>query len=125
VCKPTCADFPAAPININVPIAVKAEISCPKIKIVSLTIYGPIANIVLNSKDPKVNHIKNIAIAMATSPTLFTIIALIADLFACNLVYQKLINKYEHNPTPSHPINNCKMLSAVTKTNMKNVNNDK
>ena len=51
--------------------------------------------------------------------------ALIADLFACNRVNQKLINKYEHKPTPSHPRNNCIKLSLVTKINIKNVNNDK
>jgi hypothetical protein len=39
------------------------------------------------------------------SPTLFTNIAFIAALFAKILKYQKLINKYEDNPTPSHPIN--------------------
>lgn len=41
------------------------------------------------------------------------------------LVYQKLINKKEHKPTPSQPTNNCKKLSAVTKINIKNVNKDK
>jgi len=51
--------------------------------------------------------------------------ALIADLLACNLVNQKLISKYEHKPTPSHPINKIKKLSPVIKTIMKNVNNDK
>ena len=59
------------------------------------------------------------------SPTLFTAIACIAALFACILVYQKFINKYEHNPTPSHPINNCITFSPVTNTIMKNVNSDK
>jgi hypothetical protein len=32
--------------------------------------------------------------------------ALMAALLACILVNQKFINKYEHKPTPSHPINN-------------------
>ncbi len=66
-----------------------------------------------------------IAITTPTSPIRFTIIAFIADLLACILVYQKLINKYEHSPTPSHPTNNCSKLSAVTKININHVNNDK
>ena len=65
------------------------------------------------------------AVTTATSPTLFTTMASIADLLACNLVNQKFINKYEHNPTPSQPINSCIMLSDVTNINIKNVNNDK
>ena len=48
-----------------------------------------------------------------------------ADLFACNLVNQKLINRYEQRPTPSQPKNNCKKLSAVTSINIKKVNKDK
>merc|ERR1712148_26667 len=60
-----------------------------------------------------------------TSPTLLTIIALIAALLACILVYQKLISKYEVNPTPSQPINICTTLSAVTKNIIKKVNRDK
>ena len=31
--------------------------------------------------------------------------AFIAALFACNRLYQKFINKYEHKPTPSQPTN--------------------
>ena len=62
---------------------------------------------------------------MATSPTLFTTIAKIADLLACSLVNQKLISRYEHKPTPSQPMNNCNTLSAVTKINIKNVNKDR
>ena len=36
-----------------------------------------------------------------------------------------MINKYEHNPTPSHPTNICIKLSAVTNTIINHVNNDK
>jgi hypothetical protein len=126
ICNPTCADLPAAPIKIRIPITVIVWILCPNIIIVAVScMYGTIGNIVLNSNVPKVIYNTNIAIAIATSPTLFTTIANIADLFACNLVNQKLINKYEHNPTPSHPINNCNILSDVTNINIKNVNNDK
>jgi hypothetical protein len=35
----------------------------------------------------------------------FIIIAFNAALFAKIREYQKFINKYEHKPTPSHPIN--------------------
>jgi len=54
-----------------------------------------------------------------------TINAFIAALFACTRVYQKLINKYEHRPTPSQPKNIVIKLSPVTKINIKNVNKDK
>jgi ribosomal protein S17E len=59
------------------------------------------------------------------SPIRLIRIAFIAALFACKRPYQKLIKRYEHKPTPSHPKNNWKKLSAVTKINIKNVNNDK
>src|SRR6185312_3027573 len=61
----------------------------------------------------------------AKSPIRFIIIALIAALLAWIRVNQKLINKYEQSPTPSHPTNICNKLFAVTKINIKNVNNDK
>lgn len=54
-----------------------------------------------------------------------TINAFMADLFACSRVNQKLISKYEHNPTPSQPKNNKIKLSPVIKIIIKNVNNDK
>src|SRR3546814_3532771 len=59
------------------------------------------------------------------SSDLFIIIALIAALFACILVNQKLISKYEHKPTPSQPTNICNKLFAVTKISIKKVNKDK
>jgi hypothetical protein len=40
-------------------------------------------------------------ISKPKSPTLLKIKAFNAALFACIRVYQKLINKYEHKPTPS------------------------
>jgi len=39
-------------------------------------------------------------------------------------VNQKLINKYEHKPTPSQPKNNWKKLLLVTKISIKNVKKD-
>jgi hypothetical protein len=97
----------------------------PSIAIVSVEQYGTNAKIVVKSNDLNVLKITNIANAKPTSPILLITIAFIADLFAWILVYQKFINKYEHNPTPSHPINNCNRLSPVTNIIMKNVNNDK
>lgn len=67
----------------------------------------------------------HIAISKPVSAILFIIIALSADFTACTLVNQKLINKYEHTPTPSQPTNNTNKLSAVTKTIIANVNSDK
>jgi len=60
-----------------------------------------------------------------TSAILFIIIALRAALVAKTRVYQKLINKKEHKPTPSQPMKSCTKLSEVTSTNIKNVNKDK
>ena len=56
------------------------------------------------------------------SPTLFTTIAFKAALLACNLVNQKLINKYEHRPTPSQPKNTITKLLPKIKNNIKIVN---
>jgi hypothetical protein len=70
----------------------------------------------INKKIPKTN---------ITSAIRFIIIAFKAALFANTLVDQKLINKYEHNPTPSQPTNICKKLSAVTRINIKKVNKER
>jgi len=40
---------------------------------------------------------------------------------ASTRVYQKLINKYEHKPTPSQPKNNCNKLSPVTNKSINTV----
>jgi len=53
------------------------------------------------------------------------IIAFKAALLAKMRVYQKLINKNEHKPTPSQPTKSWTKLLDVTKTNMKKVNKDK
>jgi hypothetical protein len=60
-----------------------------------------------------------------TSPTRFTNIALIADLLACILVCQKLINKNEAKPIPSQPKNITNKLSPATKKSINPVNKDK
>ena len=77
-------------------------------------------NLLLNVK-----KIISIPTVNAKSATRFTINALIAALFAWILVYQKLINRYEHKPTPSQPKNKITKLSPVINNNIKNVNNDK
>jgi len=69
--------------------------------------------------------VAQIAKTSPKSPTLFTNIALIADLPACILVNQKLISRYDAKPIPSHPKNITTKLSAVTKISIKNVNKDK
>ena len=73
----------------------------------------------------KKNKNKIIPVNIKKSPILFINIAFKADLFACNLELQKLINKKEHKPTPSHPKNNIKKLEESTKTIIKKVNKDK
>lgn len=64
----------------------------------------------------------DIAIIKKKSPILLINIALNADLFAWTRVFQKLINKNEHNPTPSHPKNKTKKLDETTNKNIKIVN---
>ena len=66
-----------------------------------------------------------IPIVNVKSATRLTTNALIADLLACIRVCQKLINKYEHKPTPSHPKNNKTKFSPVTKINIKNVKSER
>lgn len=58
-------------------------------------------NITGNCKLPNTQNVAKIPNVKPKSPTLFATTALIADLFACIRVYQKLINKYEHTPTKS------------------------
>jgi len=116
MCKPIWADLAMTPM-IN-------------IVLIQLKSPSKLLNTVKLKESWKLNNPDNFQrettpIRKPTSPTLLTIIALIAALLACILVYQKLINKYEVNPTPSQPINICTTLSAVTKTIIKKVNKDK
>jgi hypothetical protein len=53
---------------------------------------------------------------------LFTKTASIADLDALKRKYQKLINKYEQIPTPSHAKKNCKKYIENIKNIIKKVN---
>jgi len=125
ICKPNCADLPIAPTNKKKQQTKKKFNLKPIKNILKSKKYEHKLNITLYLTLPKITTINAIAINNAKSPILFTSIAFIAALFANILVYQKLINKYEDNPTPSHPINICTKFSAVTNNNIKNVNNDK
>lgn len=80
--------------------------------------------IVRKSIVPKTLKVYTVPIKNPISPIRFINIALIAALFACIRVYQKLINKKEQIPTPSHPKNNCNKFPALTKINIKKVNSD-
>jgi hypothetical protein len=51
--------------------------------------------------------------------------ALIADFPACILLFQKLMSRKEANPIPSHPRNMTRILSAVTRSNINPVNNER
>lgn len=66
-----------------------------------------------------------IPISKVVSLIRFIIIAFIPALFACIRVSQKFIRRYEHIPTPSHPINNSRILFLVTNNIIKNVNKER
>jgi hypothetical protein len=59
------------------------------------------------------------------SPKRFIIKAFKAAFTACVRVVQKLINKNELKPIPSHPKKKITKLSEQTNTNIKNVKRDK
>jgi len=92
---------------------------------VEFTKKGASGKIILKSKDRNTKYMATIPIVKAKSAILLTTKALIAALFACKRVYQKLIKRYEQSPTPSHPRNKMTKLSPVTNINIKKVNNDK
>jgi len=77
------------------------------------------------SVDLKVKKIKSMPKIKKTSAILFINIAFKAALIAKTLVYQKLINKNEHKPTPSQPKKSCIKFEEVTKTIIKKVKRDK
>jgi len=81
--------------------------------------------IVEKSKVWKVKKSKLIPTKKNKSPILFIRNAFVAALPACWRVYQKPINKYEHNPTPSQPIKSTKKLAEETSINIKKEKKDK
>jgi hypothetical protein len=82
-------------------------------------------NMISISTDPKCILKANIPINKKTSPNLLIIKALNATLLTNTQIYQKLIKKYETNPTPSQPKNINRRLLDVTKRIIKNVKRDK
>ena len=56
------------------------------------------------------------------SPILFTNNACIAALFAWRRVYQKLISRYDANPTPSQPKKSWSKFPEEININIKKVN---
>jgi hypothetical protein len=125
VCNPICADFPIAPINNNEQIIVRTGKSNPQKVKVEFKRNGAREKITCTSKDLKTKKIEIKPIVKAKSAIRFTTKALIAALFACKRVYQKLIKRYEHKPTPSQPRNKITKLSPATNNNIKKVNKDK
>jgi len=125
VCRPICADFPIAPIKRKKHIKSIFFTKNHKKKTFSLRIKVTRLKTKRKFKVLKYKKIRIIAKRKKTSAILFISIAFTAAFIAKTLVYQKLINKNEQTPTPSQPIKSCKKLSAVTKTNIKNVNKDK
>jgi hypothetical protein len=79
---------------------------------------------ILKSQDLKSKKRKATPATKALSPTRFKTIAFNAAFVAVILVCQKLINKNEHMPIPSHPTNRTIKLSLETKINIKKVNKD-
>jgi hypothetical protein len=125
VWRPIWADLPMAPINNKEQINVNTGKSYPKKTSVDLTKKGANGKTIWKSKDLNTKKIETIPIVKAKSATRFTTRALMAALFACKRVYQKLIKRYEQSPTPSQPRNKITKLSPVTNVNIKKVNNDK
>lgn len=72
-----------------------------------------------------IEYINRIAIMKNTSAMRLTIIAFIAALLAAIRVNQKLVSRYEHNPTPSQPINIWTKFEDVTENSVKSVESDK
>ena len=115
VCKPIWADLPTAPKNK------KIEIN----SIVSVGQNGTKVLITAKSSEWKTIKIKLIPVSKNRSPILLIINALVAALPAWARVCQKPISKYEHKPTPSHPINSTKKIQNETNNKIKNVNSEK
>ena len=125
VWRPICDDFPTAPTKRRQAIHVSWSTSKLKNSKVSFAYRGAQAKIVSNSTDWKTTKHAKIPNPNPKSPTRFIMKAFNAARFAVIREYQKLIRRYEHRPTPSHPKNNWRKLSAVIKVNMKKVKNER
>ena len=116
ICKPICADFPTeATNNIKFDKTIK-PLFCIHETCADTTLKSKLFAFKKTNPAPKI---------IQTSPIRLTITAFNAALLACKRVNQKLTSKYEHNPTPSHPINSIIKLLDDTNINIKNVNKDK
>lgn len=124
-CKPSWADLPNAPSNKKKQITFNKLNSTPKKKKLELDKYGIILNKVKKFNDPISLKIKTIPVKIKKSPIRLTSMAFKADFNAGRRVFQKLINKYEHKPTPSQPKNKTIKLSEVTRINIKKTNKHK
>jgi hypothetical protein len=93
VCNPIWADFPIAPINNKEQITFKTG----KLKLRKFMVVfkkkGAKEKIICTSNDLKIKKIAANPKIKAKSATRLTIKALMAALFACILVYQKLIKR--------------------------------
>lgn len=117
VCKPICADLPTAANRNNKPTKLTKTKSVDN----KLTLVKEIGKF----KSPIKNRDKPNAAIKLISPTRLTIIAFKAALLACKRVYQKLIKRYEHKPTPSQPKNKINKLVPETNNNIKVVKRPK
>lgn len=115
MCKPSWADLPMAPRNNNrqrtsifqePPKGPESANTASKLRVLKQEKHNPRAN------------------TIKTSATRLTRTAFNAAFVAFIRVYQKLIKRYEHKPTPSQPKKSCKKLSAVTNDTIKKVKND-
>ena len=93
VCKRNWADLPIAPINKNIQIKVIKDDSKPKNTNLFSMNFGAVSKTSWKFIVPKYKKIRKIPIAKPKSPTLLTINALIAALFALSFLYQNPINK--------------------------------
>lgn len=121
-CKPICADFPIHAPSKNKHIkSTLFTLNPENSKKIGQMSFFINKKTVLKSKLLKKRNTYKKAIYKKKSPTLFRNIAFNADLLASGLTFQKLINRYELIPIPSHPRKNCNMLEAKTITTIKKV----
>src|SRR5579862_1127030 len=118
-----CADLPVAPTNSNkvttvttaTPPKVLPSSTCTCCAISRKTTEPcPASDIAQNSR--------NAPSVKPKSPMRLTMNALLPALAFAHSLYQKPINAYEHNPTPSQPTNISSRLSASTRVSIAKVN---
>ena len=125
VCSPNCADLPTAARKRKQQKHVRPCTSNPHKTRVASCSAGAHAKSPTNCVVPASCTPVKILNARPKSPTRFISIALIADLFACKRVNQKLIKRYDARPTPSQPRKSTKKLSPVISISIQKVKKDK